>query len=204
MHPPIDSKLPRVGTTIFTVMSRLAAEHGAINLSQGFPDFDPPERLLELANEHMRRGGAGNQYAPMVGLPQLREAIAAKVAEYYDARVDPDAEVTVTAGGTEALFCAIQAIVRHGDEVVLLDPAYDSYQPAIELAGGVAIHVPLQRPGFGHRLAATARRNLVAHPVVDPEFSAQPQWRHAYGRRPGATRRAVARYRRVRACRRSL
>ena len=123
MRPPIDSKLPRVGTTIFTVMSRLAAEHGAINLSQGFPDFEPPDRLLELANQHMhRRGVAANQYAPMAGLPRLREAIAAKVAEYYGAGVDPETEVTVTAGGTEALFCAIHAIVRPGDEVVLLDP----------------------------------------------------------------------------------
>jgi methionine aminotransferase len=149
MHPPIDSKLPRVGTTIFTVMSRLAAEHGAINLSQGFPDFDPPDRLLDLANHHMRKTGAGNQYAPMTGLQSLREAIAAKVAEYYGRTVDPENEITVTSGGTEALFCAIQAIVRAGDDVILLDPAYDSYEPAVELAGGRAVHVPLQRPGFG-------------------------------------------------------
>jgi methionine aminotransferase len=150
MHPPIDSKLPRVGTTIFTVMSRLAAEHGAINLSQGFPDFEPPARLTELADHHMRqRGGAGNQYAPMTGLPSLREAIAAKVAEYYGCRANPDSDITVASGGTEALFCAIQAIVRLGDEVILLDPAYDSYEPAITLAGGRAVHVPLQRPGFG-------------------------------------------------------
>jgi methionine transaminase len=150
MRPPIDSKLPRVGTTIFTVMSRLAAEHGAINLSQGFPDFEPPARLLDLANEHMRRGGAAaNQYAPMAGLPRLREAIAAKVAEYYGAQVDPDTGITVTAGGTEALFCAIHALVRQGDEVVLLDPAYDSYAPAVELAGGRTVRVSLQRPGFG-------------------------------------------------------
>jgi methionine aminotransferase len=150
MHPPIDSKLPRVGTTIFTVMSRLAAEHGAINLSQGFPDFEPPARLTELADHHMRqRGGAGNQYAPMTGLPGLREAIAAKVAEYYGCRANPDSDITVASGGTEALFCAIQAIVRAGDEVILLDPAYDSYEPAITLAGGRAVHVPLLRPGFG-------------------------------------------------------
>ena len=149
MRPPIDSKLPRVGTTIFTVMSRLAAEHGAINLSQGFPDFEPPPRLLDLANEHLhRRGAAANQYAPMTGLPRLREAIAAKVAEYYGAHVNPETDVTVTAGGTEGLFCAIQAIVRQGDEVVLLDPAYDSYAPAVELAGGRAVRVSLQRPGF--------------------------------------------------------
>jgi methionine aminotransferase len=150
MHPPIDSKLPRVGTTIFTVMSRLAAEHGAINLSQGFPDFEPPARLTELADHHMRqRGGAGNQYAPMTGLPGLREAIAAKVAECYGCHANPDSDITVASGGTEALFCAIQAIVRAGDEVILLDPAYDSYEPAITLAGGRAVHVPLLRPGFG-------------------------------------------------------
>jgi len=149
MHPPIDSTLPRVGTTIFTVMSRLAAEHGAINLSQGFPDFAPPDRLLDLANHHMRQGGAGNQYAPMAGLASLRQAIAGKVSAYYGRTVNPENEVTVTSGGTEALFCAIQAIVRAGDEVILLDPAYDSYEPAVELAGGRAVRVPLQRPGFG-------------------------------------------------------
>ncbi len=152
MHPPIDSKLPKVGTTIFTVMSKLAAEHGAINLSQGFPDFEPPERLLDLATEHMHKSGrgVGNQYAPMAGLAELRIAVAEKVADYYGAHsVSPDTDITITAGGTEALFCAIQALVRRDDEVVLLDPAYDSYEPAVELAGGRAVHVPLRRPGFG-------------------------------------------------------
>ncbi|MEY2921054.1 MAG: hypothetical protein RL261_2359 [Pseudomonadota bacterium] len=147
-------------------MSRLAAEHGAINLSQGFPDFAPPDRLLDLANQHMRQGGAGNQYAPMAGLPSLRQAIAEKVAGYYGRTVDPDSEITVTSGGTEALFCAIQAVVRAGDEVILLDPAYDSYEPAVDLAGGRAVHVPLLRPGFGvdwQRLrdAITPRTRLV-------------------------------------------
>jgi methionine aminotransferase len=143
--PP--SKLPRVGTTIFTVMSRLAQECGAINLSQGFPDFDPPPRLIELVTEHMRRGV--NQYAPMTGWPALLEAIAGKVADLYGCRVDPQASVTVTSGATEALFCAIHAVVRPGDEVILLEPAYDSYEPAVELAGGRAVRVPLHRPGFG-------------------------------------------------------
>ncbi len=143
---PLQSKLPNVGTTIFTVMSRLAAECGAINLSQGFPDFDPPPRLVELVTEHMRRGL--NQYAPMAGWPALREQVAAKVCEYYGATVDPDAEVTVTSGGTEALFAAIHAVVRPGDEVVVLDPCYDSYEPAVALAGGRTVHVPLRRPGF--------------------------------------------------------
>jgi methionine aminotransferase len=143
--PP--SKLPRVGITIFTVMSRLAQECGAINLSQGFPDFDPPPRLVDLVAEHMRRGV--NQYAPMAGWPALLEAIAAKVGDLYGCRVDPQASVTVTSGATEALFCAVHSVVRPGDEVILLEPAYDSYEPAVELAGGRAVRVPLRRPGFG-------------------------------------------------------
>jgi methionine aminotransferase len=147
MPVPVTSKLPTVGTTIFTVMSRLAAEHDAINLSQGFPDFEPPTRLVDLVAEYMRRGGA-NQYAPMAGLPALREAIAAKVHGLYGRNVDVETEITVTAGGTEALFCAVQALVRPGDEVILLDPAYDSYEPSITLAGGRAVHVPLRRPSF--------------------------------------------------------
>jgi methionine aminotransferase len=149
-RPPPESKLPAVGTTIFTVMSRLAAEHGAINLSQGFPDFEPPARLAELVTEHLRPGSSpGQQYAPMAGLPALREAIAAKVRDYYGRSIDPETDVTVTAGGTEALFCAIQAVVHPGDEVVLLDPAYDSYEPAVRLAGGRTVRVPLRRPEFG-------------------------------------------------------
>ena len=142
----VPTKLPDVGTTIFTVMSRLAAEHGAINLSQGFPDFSPPPRLVELVASHMRAGL--NQYAPMPGLPALREAIARLVSELYGRRVTPETEITITAGGTEALFCAVQAVVHQGDEVVLLDPAYDSYEPAVRLAGGEAVRVPLRRPGF--------------------------------------------------------
>jgi methionine aminotransferase len=165
MRLPIDSKLPGVGTTIFTVMSRLAAEHGAINLAQGFPDFEPPERLIDLVDGHLRRGGM-NQYAPMAGLPRLREAIAGKVADCYGCNVDPETAVTVTSGGTEALFCAIQAFVGAGDEVVLLDPAYDSYEPAVTLAGGRAVHVPLGRPGFNPdwdrvRAALTPRTRLL-------------------------------------------
>jgi methionine aminotransferase len=147
MHESLlESKLPRAGTTIFTVMSRLAAEHGAINLSQGFPDFDPPPRLVERVTEQMR--GGANQYAPMAGLLSLRSAIAAKVLDYYTRAVDAEAEITVTSGATEALFCAIQAVVHGGDEVIVLDPAYDSYEPGITLAGGQAVHVPLRRPDF--------------------------------------------------------
>jgi methionine aminotransferase len=142
--PP--SKLPSVGTTIFTVMSRLAQECGAINLSQGFPDFDPPRRLVDLVTEKMRTGI--NQYAPMAGWPALLEAICDMVRERYGRSLDAAAEVTVTSGATEALFCAVQAVVRAGDEVIVLEPAYDSYEPAIDLAGGRVVRVPLLRPGF--------------------------------------------------------
>jgi methionine aminotransferase len=142
----IESKLPHVGTTIFTVMSRLASECGAINLSQGFPDFDPPPRLVDLVTEKMRAGV--NQYAPMTGWPPLLEAIAAKVQLLYGRAIDPLAEVTVTSGATEALFSAVHAVVRPGDEVILLEPAYDSYGPAVELAGGHPVRVPLLRPDF--------------------------------------------------------
>ena len=140
------SKLPRVGTTIFTVMSRLAQECGAINLSQGFPDFDPPPRLVELVTESMRSGI--NQYAPMAGWPALLEAIGVKVRDLYGCEVDPQASVTVTSGATEALFCAVHAVVRPGDEVILLEPAYDSYEPAVELAGGRAVRIPLLPGGY--------------------------------------------------------
>lgn len=140
------SRLPNVKTTIFSVMSQLAAEHGALNLSQGFPDFECPERLRELVSEAMRSGH--NQYAPMPGVPLLRLRIAEKVESLYHAHVDMDSEITVTSGATEALFVAIQTVVRPGDEVVLFDPAYDSYEPAVELAGGKAIHLPLSAPDY--------------------------------------------------------
>jgi methionine transaminase len=143
---PVASKLPHVGTTIFTVMSRLAAEQGAINLSQGFPDFDGPQPLLERVTHYLTHGF--NQYAPMAGVPQLREQIARKVQTLYGCAADPETEVTVTSGATEALFCAITALVRPGDEVILFDPAYDSYQPAVDLCGGVARHVPLRALDF--------------------------------------------------------
>lgn len=142
----IVSKLPNVGTTIFTTMSQLAAEHGAINLSQGFPDFDGPLELREAVARHVMAGH--NQYAPMSGLPALREQVAAKIARSYGASVCPDAEVTITPGATEAIFCAIQAVVRPGDEVIVFDPCYDSYEPSVELAGGTCVHVPLALPDF--------------------------------------------------------
>ena len=135
------SKLPHVGTTIFTVMSKLAAECGAINLSQGFPDFPIDEKLSDLVNAAMRNGH--NQYAPMPGLPSLREGIASKVDRLYGYRYEPDTEVTVTSGGTQAIFTAIGAAVQPGDEVIIVDPAYDCYSPTVELFGGRPVHVRL-------------------------------------------------------------
>lgn len=140
------SKLPNVGTTIFTVMSALANEHKAINLSQGFPDFDIDPQLIELVYTAMKKGH--NQYAPMPGYMPLREAIAKKIYDTYAIIINPDIEITITSGGTEAIFDAIQAIVRPNHEVIILDPAYDCYAPAIELAGGKAIHIPLSPPHF--------------------------------------------------------
>ena len=140
------TKLPKVGTTIFTVMSQLAAEHGAVNLGQGFPDFAVPQRLVDELDRAMRAGH--NQYAPMTGVAPLRQAIAEKVLRCYGREVDPDTEITVTSGATEALFNAIHAVVRPGEEVIVLDPAYDSYEPAIDLAGARAVHVPLDPQTF--------------------------------------------------------
>jgi methionine aminotransferase len=132
------SKLPNVGTTIFTVMSQLASDTGAINLSQGFPSFSPPPALLERITHHLNHGD--NQYPPMAGVPELRSAIADKTANLHGRKPDPDLEVTICSGATEGLFAAIQAVVRRGDEVIVFDPAYDSYEPAITLAGGVTRH----------------------------------------------------------------
>jgi methionine aminotransferase len=140
------SKLPDIGTTIFTVMSKMAADNGAINLSQGFPDFDCPDRLRELVAQHLN--GRKNQYPPMAGILPLREEIAAKVHTLYCAQVCPENEVTVTSGATEAIFDAIQATVGRGDEVILFDPAYDCYDPAIRLAGAVPVRLPLTSPAY--------------------------------------------------------
>jgi methionine aminotransferase len=137
----LTSKLPHVGTTIFTVMSKLAQECGAINLSQGFPDFPIDSRLIDLVDKAMQAGH--NQYAPMPGLPALREAIAAKVQRLYGFHYDPETEVTVTAGGTQAIFTALGAVIHPGDEVIIIDPAYDCYAPTVELFGGRPVHVRL-------------------------------------------------------------
>lgn len=142
----IDSKLPNVGTTIFTVMSQLAAETGAINLSQGFPDFDGPQALRDALSRHVAEGH--NQYAPMTGLPALRQQVAAKVSRCYGRQVNPDTEITITPGATQAIFCAIQAVIRSGDEVIVFDPCYDSYEPSVELAGGRCVHVQLDANDF--------------------------------------------------------
>ena len=142
----IDSKLPRVGTTIFTVMSKLAADCGAINLAQGFPDFQAEPALFEATLRAMRAGR--NQYPPMTGMPELRAAIADKVAALYGARYDAEQEITVTAGATQALFTAIAAFVRNGDEVIVFEPCYDSYVPSIETVGGRALHAQLRFPDY--------------------------------------------------------
>ena len=146
MMPEIHTKLPEAGTSIFAVMSALAQQHGAINLAQGFPNFAPPQRLLDLVGEAIQAGH--NQYAPMPGLLVLREAIARKIQMSYGVRPDPATEITVTAGATQGLFCAIQAVVHRGDEVILLEPAYDSYLPSVLLAGGVPVSIPLRSPEF--------------------------------------------------------
>ncbi|HEY3520702.1 MAG TPA: pyridoxal phosphate-dependent aminotransferase [Rhodanobacteraceae bacterium] len=142
----IETKLPKVGTTIFTVMSQLALEHKAVNLGQGFPDFEPPQNLRDALTGAMNEGR--NQYAPMSGIPKLREQIALGTERYYGRRVSADTEVTVTSGATEAIFAAIAAVVHSGDEVIVLDPCYDCYEPAIALAGAQAVHVPLRLPDF--------------------------------------------------------
>ena len=140
------SKFPGVGTTIFTVMSKMAGDYGAINLSQGFPDFDGAPELMERLSWHISHGH--NQYAPLAGVPELKQQIARKVHDLYGAEVAPDGEVAVTPGATEALYCAITACVRPGDEVIVFDPAYDTYAPCVSLNGGISRHIPMSYPDF--------------------------------------------------------
>jgi methionine transaminase len=151
---PIASRLPTVGTTIFTVMSRLAQECGAINLSQGFPDFNAEDILFERVAHHMRAGR--NQYAPMAGVAALREAVVAKIAVLYGTAYDPETELTITAGATQALFTAVAALVHPGDEVIVFEPVYDSYVPAIELQGGVVRRLRLAAPDYRPDWSAVA------------------------------------------------
>jgi methionine aminotransferase len=158
------SKLPDVGTTIFTIMSRRARELGALNLGQGFPDYDIDPRLAELTAAAMRQGH--NQYAPMEGVPALRERIARKLAMSYGGEFDPSAEITVTVGATEGIYSAVQAVVGPGDEAIAFDPAYDSYEPAVRLAGGRCIRLPLLPPDFRYdwdrvRSAVNSRTRLI-------------------------------------------
>ena len=142
----VRAKLRSGGVSIFAVMTRLANEHGAINLSQGFPDFDPAPDLVETVAQYMREGH--NQYAPMAGVLPLREALAVKIERLYGRRYDPATEITVTTGATEGLFAALTALVHPGDEVLLFQPAYDSYTPAVELSGGIPVYVTLRHPHF--------------------------------------------------------
>ena len=158
------SKLPDVGTTIFTVMSRRAAEQGAVNVGQGFPDYPIDPRLAECVTEAVAAGF--NQYAPMEGSVPLRAAIVAMIAAARGRIVDPESELTVSCGGTESIYSAIQAVVASGDEAIVFDPAYDAYDPAIRLAGGRCIHIPLEAPHFGYdwdrvRAAITDRTRLI-------------------------------------------
>lgn len=143
---PIKSKLSKVDVSIFAVMSKLAKDVGAIDLSQGFPDFDVDSRLVNLVTKFMRNGN--NQYAPMQGVPVLRQRIAEKMLELHGARYDPDTEITVTSGATEALYSAITTIVHRGDEVILFEPAYDAYAPVVQLCGGIPVYVTLKYPNY--------------------------------------------------------
>ena len=176
--PP--SRLPKVGTTIFTVMSALAAERGAVNLGQGFPDFDGDPALLDAVDAAMR--GGLNQYPPMAGVPALREAVAAKIAALYGRHYDPASEITITAGATQAIITCILAVVGPGDEVIVLEPNYDSYVPNIELAGGKVVRVALQagsfRPDFDAIAAAVTPRTR-AILVNSPHNPSATIWRQA-------------------------
>jgi methionine aminotransferase len=155
----LQSKLPNVGTTIFTVMSALAAGHKAINLGQGFPDYPMDEALTELVNKAMKDGY--NQYVHMAGYGPLCEAIAYKVKRLYNTRIDADKNITITPGGTYAIYSAITAVIHPGDEVIVFEPAYDSYIPNIEINGGKAIRIPLRYPDYS--IAWNAVREAITH-----------------------------------------
>jgi methionine transaminase len=177
---PLVSRLPEVGTTIFTVMSALAAQHGAVNLGQGFPDFECDPKLLDTVNAAMRAGH--NQYPPMAGIAPLREAVAAKIEALYGAHYDPGSEITITAGATQAILTAILAVVHPGDEVIVLEPCYDSYVPNIELAGGKVVRVALTpgsfRPDFD-AIAAALNPRTRAIVVNSPHNPSATIWTRA-------------------------
>ena len=178
--PVLQSRLPRVGTTIFTRMSALAQERGAVNLGQGFPDFECDPALLDAVDAALR--GGHNQYPPMAGVPALREAVAAKIEAVYGARYDPGSEITITAGATQAILTAILCCVHPGDEVIVLEPCYDSYGPNIELAGGRVVRVPLVpgsfRPDFEAISAALSPRTR-AIIVNSPHNPSATIWQQA-------------------------
>ncbi|MBA4340859.1 MAG: methionine aminotransferase [Methylibium sp.] len=182
MHatPTLQSRLPHVGTTIFSTMSALAQQHGAVNLGQGFPDFDADPHLIEAVHQAMRSGH--NQYPPMPGVPALRDAVAAKLAALYGARYDAGSEITITAGATQAIFTALLSIVHPGDEVIVLEPCYDSYAPNIELCGGTVVRVPLTpgsyRPDFA-RIAAALTPRTRAIIVNTPHNPSATVWTEA-------------------------
>jgi len=185
--PAIVSRLPQVGTTIFTVMSALAQQHDAVNLGQGFPDFDCDAQLLDAVNHAMRSGL--NQYPPMAGVPVLREAVAAKIAALYGHIYDPATEITITAGATQAILTAILAIVHPGDEVIVLDPCYDSYEPNITLAGGTTVHVPLTPGSFApdfDAIASAITPRTRAMIVNTPHNPSATVWSEAQMRRLAA------------------
>jgi methionine aminotransferase len=164
MQPTINSKLPNVGTTIFTVMSQLAVEHGAVNLGQGFPDFPMSEALTDLVAKAMKEGN--NQYVHMAGYPALREALAVKASDLYNAQLDPLTEITITPGGTYAIYTALTTVLQPGDEVIVFEPAYDSYIPNIEINGAKAVRIALQFPNYSIpwdivRTKLTARTRMI-------------------------------------------
>jgi methionine aminotransferase len=146
MHKPIVSKLPNIGTTIFTRMTQLATEQGALNLSQGFPDFPISDELIGLVNKYMKLGY--NQYAPMAGVESLRKAVSDKLLIMHGCSFDPASEITITAGATQALFTAISAVIKNGDEVIIFEPAFDTYAPAVELCGGKPVYISLYPPDY--------------------------------------------------------
>jgi methionine transaminase len=178
--PTLQSKLPNVGTTIFTVMSALAAEKGAVNLGQGFPDFDCDPKLVGAVTEAMTKGL--NQYPPMPGIPALREAVASKMLALHGKQYNPNTEITITAGATQAIITAIFAVVRPGDEVIVLEPCYDSYVPNIELAGGTVVRVPLTpgsfRPDFD-KINAAINSSTRAILINSPHNPSATVWTRA-------------------------